>query len=341
MGDRPASSRRSTLIGLGVAGVALLILFLAHAVFFTVLAGVLFSIVLRAPSEWLHRRFGWSTPLSLAVVTIGLVSVTLVAMWALGSRLGSQLESLFEQLPQSIKSVQDSVRGIPWMQSILRLGVQPAPPEVSSKVVAGATSVLSGTLEVAISLVAVFFIGVYGAAQPQAYSKGILRLVPIDRRPRAREVLADVNRNLSRWLVGRLLAMASVAIITAVGLKLAGIPLSISLGFLAGLFTFVEYLGAVASAVPAILVAMAQRPSDALWVILVFTIAHVVEGYLLTPFITRGTVRFAPAFTLAMQVLFGSIFGVVGLTFATPVVVIAAVVVEKLYIEDFLGDTKN
>jgi predicted PurR-regulated permease PerM len=119
---------------------------------------------------------------------------------------------------------------------------------------------------------------------------------------------------------------------------IANIPLPIPLGVLAGLFTFVEYLGAVVSAVPAVLVALAQKPSDALWVIVVFAIAHVIEGYLLTPVITRGTVRFPPAFTLGVQLFFGAIFGVVGLTFATPVTVIGTVLVKKLYVEDHLGD---
>jgi predicted PurR-regulated permease PerM len=107
---------------------------------------------------------------------------------------------------------------------------------------------------------------------------------------------------------------------------------------MAGLFTFVEYLGAVVSAIPAVLIALAHEPRSAIWVVVVFTVAHVIEGYLLTPFITRGTVRFPPAFTLAVQVLLGALFGVAGLTFATAVAVIVVLLVEKLYVEDVLGD---
>jgi predicted PurR-regulated permease PerM len=132
--------------------------------------------------------------------------------------------------------------------------------------------------------------------------------------------------------------MTSVALMTIVGLLLAGIPLPIPLGILAGLLTFVEYLGAVVSAVPALLVALAQNPTDAVWVLLVFTIAHLVEGYLLTPLITQGTVRFPPAFTLGFQLLFGALFGVVGLTFATPMAVIGTVIIRKIYVEDHVRD---
>jgi predicted PurR-regulated permease PerM len=314
----------------------------APGVFFTILAGVLLSIVLRSPSRWISRRFAWPMRVSLVVVTVLLIAATLVGSAVLGSGLGDQLQRLFEQLPQSLATVRSNLAKISWAQSLLELGFRSTPPEVSpNKVVIGATNVLSRTFEMGVALVAIFFIGLYGAAQPEAYARMVLRLVPPHHRERARHVMTEVTRNLTRWLVGRFIAMASVALITAIGLLLARIPLPIALGIFAGLCTFVEYLGAVVSAVPAVLVALAQKPTDALWVIAIFTIAHVIEGYLLTPFITRGTVRFPPAFTLAVQLLFGAIFGVVGLTFATPVAVIAAVIVKKIYVEDYLGDQRT
>jgi predicted PurR-regulated permease PerM len=285
--DAPSSRPfgRSTVTALAFAAVGAFIVILAPEVFFTIVAGVLFSIVLRAPSESISRRFHFPHLMSLVVVTVVLVTATLVGTLVLGSQLAEQLESLFDQLPHSIEAVRHWAQHVPWVQALLRLGIRSAPQDLSpNNVVVGATNVLSSTFQIAVALIAAFFIGLYGAAQPEVYARGLIRLVPPPRRPRAREILEDVNENLSRWLVGRVMAMASVAVITSVGLKLAGIPLPISLGFLAGLFTFIEYLGAVASAVPAILVALSQKPTDALWVILVFTVAHVVEGYLLTPF---------------------------------------------------------
>jgi predicted PurR-regulated permease PerM len=334
---RPSTAR--TLVALSLAATFVLALLYASGVFFTILAGALFAIALRTPSEWMRRRFGWPVPVSLVATIVIVVASLGLGSAVLGTQLGAQLQSLFEQLPKALDAVRSRIENIPWLEAILQLGVRPTSAEVSpNKVVLGATSLLSGTLELGVSLVAIFFIGIYGAAQPGAYSKGLLLLVPPHRRDRVRGVLADVNHNLASWLSGRLLAMLSVAIITAIGLAIARIPLPIPLGVLAGLFTFVEYLGAIVSAVPAVLVALGQKPTDALWVILVFGVAHVVEGYLLTPVITRGTVRFPPAFTLGVQLLFGAIFGVVGLTFATPVTVIGTVLIKKLYVEDHLGD---
>jgi predicted PurR-regulated permease PerM len=335
---RPSTPR--TLVALSLAGVFLLAFVFASSVFFTILAGVLFAICLRAPSEWMCRRFGWPTHVGLAVVTVLLLAATAIGTALLGSFLVAQVETLFEQLPQALASVRSKIAHVPWARAIVNLlAPSSAPSEVTpNKVVAGATNVLSGTFELVVALVAVFFIGLYGAAEPRAYSRALLAIVPPERRDRARDVLEEIRTNLSRWIVGRIVAMASVAVITTVGLVLAKVPLPIPLGILAGVFTFVEYLGAVVSAIPAVLVALGQGPTSALWVVVVFTVAHVIEGYLLTPALTRGTVRFPPAFTLAVQLLLGAFFGVAGLTFATPLAVVGTVVVKKLYVEDHLAD---
>src|SRR5439155_15506688 len=100
-----------------------------------------------------------------------------LGIWALGSHLGDQLESLFEQLPKSYDAVRGEVAKIPWLHSVFRLGARPAPPEVSpNKIVLGATTLLSGTFEIGVAFIAIFFIGVYSAVQPEAYSRAVLAL---------------------------------------------------------------------------------------------------------------------------------------------------------------------
>jgi predicted PurR-regulated permease PerM len=132
--------------------------------------------------------------------------------------------------------------------------------------------------------------------------------------------------------------MAFVGIATATGLYFLHVPLAITLGLLAGVLAFVEYVGAIASAVPPIVLALAHGPMDALWVVVLFTGVHIVEGYFLTPLLARNAVRFPPAFTLAMQLLLGGLFGVLGLTFATPLAVVIVTAIRMLYVEDTLGD---
>jgi predicted PurR-regulated permease PerM len=133
------------------------------------------------------------------------------------------------------------------------------------------------------------------------------------------------------WLVGQMIAMAAVGTITITGLLLVGAPMAISLGVLAMLLTFVPYIGAIASAVPAILLALTHSQHMALYVVLVFLVAHFVEGYILVPLIQHKLVYLPPAMILVMQFLMQLFAGVIGVTLATPLMVVGMVLIKKLY----------
>lgn len=317
--------------------VALLLLRYEGDVFFTILAGVLFSIALVHPTTWLSRSLHLGYLGSLALLVVVVLAALGFGAWALGTRLADQLQSLSEELPRAATKLRHWLVHWTWANRIFGQVLESPERQVSAgNVVAGATNVAANAFRIAIALIATFFIGVYGAVQPGTYTNAFVRLFAPGRRIQIREILHELDHTLSRWLLGRVVAMVSVALLTSLGLAWANIPMSIALGALAGLFTFVEYLGAVLSAIPAALVALAQDPSDVPWVVVVFTVAHVVEGYLLTPFITRGSVRFPPAFTIGVQLLLGSVFGYIGLTFATPAAVIVVVFTRKLYFENIV-----
>ena len=74
---------------------------------------------------------------------------------------------------------------------------------------------------------------------------------------------------------------------------------------------------------------VSQSPTSALWVMLVFTALHIVEGYVLTPLLARTAMRFPPASTLASQAVFSALLGPIGLTFATPLMIVGVTSVQE------------
>ncbi len=125
--------------------------------------------------------------------------------------------------------------------------------------------------------------------------------------------------------------MAVVGVITAIGLLIIGAPMAISLSLLAALLTFVPYVGAVVSAVPAVLLAFTKGSDTAFYVILVYLIAHVVEGYIVVPLIQHRMVYLPPAVILATQFLMELFLGILGVTLATPLMVVTMVLIKNLY----------
>ena len=111
-----------------------------------------------------------------------------------------------------------------------------------------------------------------------------------------------------------------------------------ALAVLAGLLTIVPYFGALAAAVPAVFVALTNGWVAVIWVIVIFTVCHAVEGYLLAPLVQRRMVHLPPALTIIAMTVAAALFGTIGIIVGTPLAVATVVIVRRVYLEHVLGD---
>src|SRR5690606_9115291 len=161
---------------------------------------------------------------------------------------------------------------------------------------------------------------------------------PHEQRERVRELCTAIARALRSWFVGRLLSMTVIGIGTGIGLWIAGVPLAVPLGLLAGIASFVPNLGPILSALPGILVGLSASPQTALWALLVYVGVQMLESYLINPFIEQRVVSLPPVLLLAFEMLMGLSAGVIGLFMATPLLVSIVVIGQALYLRDMLED---
>jgi predicted PurR-regulated permease PerM len=190
----------------------------------------------------------------------------------------------------------------------------------------------TGTVGVLGDVVLVVVLGLFLAADPMLYRCGALCLAPPMQRERFARTLDALAVALRHWLAGVLVSMLCIGVITWLGLMLLRIPLALSIGFLAGLFEFVPYLGPIASAIPAVLIAFTHGPTSAIEVHALYLLVHAIEAYLLVPVIQRRAVALPPALGLAAVVIFGILFGLPGVLFAHPLMVTVLVLVKQLYL---------
>ena len=101
------------------------------------------------------------------------------------------------------------------------------------------------------------------------------------------------------------------------------------------------YIGALAGAVPAVLIALGEGPMQALSVAGLFLVVQTLEGNVIAPVVQRRTVELPPVLTIFSQTVLGALFGPLGLILATPMTAAAMVLVRKIYIEDMLGDREE
>jgi predicted PurR-regulated permease PerM len=197
-----------------------------------------------------------------------------------------------------------------------------------SRIAKGTITAFGGILDALLVIVTALYL----AANPEAYVRGALRLLPPASRPRVAHALADAAAKLRRWLLGQLASMTVVGIATGIGLAIAHVPMPFALGLLSGLLDFVPVVGPLVAAVPGVLVAFTQGPDVALWAIVVYGVVQFTEGHFIVPMVQRWAVSLPPAMGLLGAVVFGILFGAIGVLFAMPLLVALVSLVQDLYV---------
>jgi predicted PurR-regulated permease PerM len=325
-------------VGIGVTVVVLLVLlWYAIDVFLLLFMGIFIAVLLRAPADWLAGHTGWSEGVTLSLVIFLLIALLAVGGFFFGRTVVNQSWQLTQQLPKVVEKVRERLRRTDYGKQLAEATERP-PPEASAQVVGKGLRLVGSTFAAVGSLVVVLFIGIFLAWQPSAYRRGFVRLFPERRRKRVREVLNAIGYVLQRWLVGQVVLMTIVGMLTWIGLHFLGVPFALPLALFAAFAEFVPYIGPIVAGIPAVLVALAEGPELAIWVAGLYIAIQSVESYLLTPLIQQRAVYLPPALLLFSQVILGVTAGPLGVIVATPLAAAGLVAVNKLYIEDILGD---
>jgi predicted PurR-regulated permease PerM len=325
-----------------VVSVLAVLMFIWYAadLFILVFAAVLVSILLRTFTDFVTRKTGMGHGVALTLVSLGLVVSIAITAWLVTGRIGTQVAELRLQLPQAVQYVRDYLGQYEWARNALDNlpTLNDWLARRGGTVVSQLTGLASTTVGVVVNILIVGILGIYLASQPDLYSRGLKHLFPLGYRKRAGEVLGVIDQGLRRWIIGRFALMVINGALTAIGLKLLGVPLSLTLGLLAGLLNFVPNFGPWIAAIPAVLIAFLQGPQQALYVAVLYLVLQSVDGYLLTPLVDRKSVELPPVLTITAQVILGLAFGFIGILLASPLTAVALILVKMLYIEDLLGD---
>jgi predicted PurR-regulated permease PerM len=319
-------------IVIGVALVPLLIYFLFDVILMSIgatLIAILLQLVARPFKKWMN----W--PKSIALFVSGLIVAILVAgiIYLFGLRIGTELQDVLNR----VNSAQTSIVGSLQRSDIGKM--------ILSHMQAGnlsVTDILTQVFKLSSNfiegLVVTVISGMYLAAQPALYREGLIKLFPQRWRREANETLHDVAAALELWLIGQLIQMLIIGLLSTLAVWAIGLPSPLALGLIAGGAEFVPYLGPIAAAIPALLVATTVSTPAVLWTLVAYILIHQTEGNLILPLIQRHMVFIPPAVILLGIVAITSLFGFVAILFAAPIAIVLFVLVKKLYVRDRLGE---
>ena len=291
-------------------------------------AGIVFATALRAASVPLSRRLHLSPPLSVGLVVVGVAALAGAGGYLFGTQLAAEADATWQAIVEALGKVQRFLAGTRTGAGIAESLHGVTSPETIAKVAKGTFTVFGAVADVAL----VLFLAVYVAADPQTYRRGALALVPAPARQKVGAALDAAGEVLHKWLLGQLGAMATVGILIGVGLALLGMPLALPLGILSGLLEFVPVVGPFTALLIGVLVAFGQGPEMALYVGILYAVVLFVEGNIIVPLAQKWAVSLPPALGLLAIAVFGLMFGLIGILFAMPLLVVVVTLVQRLYI---------
>jgi predicted PurR-regulated permease PerM len=322
---RDEARKAAVWLGMALAIVGVIVL---SQPLLLIIGGMVFAVVLDGGTRLLGRVLPIGRGWRLAIVTFaGFAFVGWVFYFA-GTTLAGQAEELRIVVSEQGKRV---------FNFLVELGLMPSDgaglQSFSQQLLGGVgrlTTAVSTAVGVVASIIMIMVIGIFIAIEPRLYDRGVAWMLPVERRSRFYEISEKVGFTLRRLLAGRIVGMMFEGVFTFFMLAVGGVPMAALLGLLTGMLAFIPNIGAIISGVLMVAVGFSAGTGEGLWAIFVYFFVQNVDGYLVVPYIARRTVDLAPALVLAAQLLFGALFGILGLLLADPMLAALKVTLQKL-----------
>jgi predicted PurR-regulated permease PerM len=294
------------------------------------LIALLFAVVLSGPVNFLARRgipkvLGVLAVLGCFVVALWLASVAVIPV------IQEQAEQFISDFPALLDEVQALVASLGGtdLRSLLERGEE----TLSSNVTLASVLDLGRSITEGVSLGLVsFIVTVYLVVHPTMLVDGFVSLFPAGRRERVRDVLGKMYQAVQKWFLGQLSAMVIIGVLTTIALYIIGIPYAFFIGALSGILAFIPLVGTFISLIPQVILALAVDPVLVVWVVLSSIAIHQIEAHVIHPVVMSRAVTLHPVVVISAILIMGTLFHVIGLLLAVPLVAALSVLVRELWI---------
>ncbi|MDY0881334.1 AI-2E family transporter [Dongia soli] len=324
----PARQIRTWLIALAVF---IVLLYLLRGILLPFVAGMAMAYVLDPFCDQLER-WGLSRTWATSVVTVIALLVVVIILLSLAPVLLQEISNFLSSLPDLVHRAQE--RLIPIYEAFRHRFNLPPVSELNTIaqsrlgaavnwLAQAAQQLLGQGLALANLLSLVFITPVVTFYLLRDWDVLVARidgLLPRQHLLAIRSQFREVDRTLAGFARGQAMVCLTLGVFYAVTLALVGLPFGIVVGLLAGLLTFIPYVGAMTGFITGIAIALAQF-SDWTHIAMVagvFLVGQILESNLLTPKLVGDRVGLHPVWIIFALLAGGALFGFLGLLLAVP-----------------------
>ncbi len=292
------------------------------------------------------QRLKLSRTLATTIVFLVLLILMIVVLLLLIPYLQRQIATLIRHLPDWIAWVQNE--GVPWLNAKFDLSLEA--PDMQSIVgvlqehwkeaggiAATVVAVLSKSgfaivgwiIHIVVVPVAFFYL----LRDWHTMIDSIHDLLPRSVEPTVAKLARESDATLSGFVRGQLSVMLSLGALYAIALWAVGIDIGPLIGIIAGLISFVPYLGSITGILMGLIAAVVQYHDwmHVFLVLCVFVVGQMIEGYILVPRLVGEKIGLHPLAVIFAVLTGGELFGFLGVLLALPLASVCMVVLRHLH----------
>jgi len=316
-------------IALFLGGVVVLVVFQwllvrLQGLLLDLLVALFLSFALEPAVNWLQDR-GWRRGLATGAAFVGLAAFGAVFLGAIGAVVVDQVSQFIDESDEYAARVANLVNerfgaNISVEQLQQELTRDDGPVRGFAERLAGnAVGVATGSLVVLFRVLSIGLFTFYLVADGPRFRRTICSFVPPARQRTVLETWEIAIDKTGGYLYSRALLALLSAVFHWVAFELVGVSYALALGLFVGLISqFVPTIGTYLAGSLPVLVALANDPVEALWVLGIIVVYQQIENYLFAPRITARTMALHPAVAFATVIAGAALFGGIGALLALP-----------------------
>jgi predicted PurR-regulated permease PerM len=340
-----------SLIGLLIlAALFFYILFLIKAAMLPLLIGIIIAYMLIPLVKLLRKRMRKIFAVSITYLLF--ISIIFVLLFFIIPLVIEQFKTFVSKIPFYLEGITDFLNNFLKNNAVLKnlgniIGKETIPSdsqEITQYILNGfnfaninifqsATTVTKTAFSILLNFIIGPVLGFYILKDTDVIVSTFTKMTPPKYRNQSLILINKINNVFGKYIRGQLIISLIVGMLCTVVLLILKVDFAVLLGFSAGLFNLIPFLGPVIGAIPAALTALFISPIKALLVILLFIAVQQIDNYFISPNIMKHQVGVHPGVIIFSLIAGGAIFGFFGLLLAVPTVAIIQEILRYYLIE--------
>ncbi len=193
-------------------------------------------------------------------------------------------------------------------------------------------------------LFAVSFIGFFFLKDKDMFKNLILILSPTKYEEETKNIMHESKRLLTRYFIGVIIQISIIMALVSIGMSILGVKNAILIGFVAGIFNIIPYIGPIVGTLAGMLIALTTNVQVADFagilpllgkMTIVYAIVQALDNLVSQPLIFSASVKAHPIEIFVVILIAGNLAGTMGMIVAIPIYTIL-----RIFLREFFAQFK-